>query len=291
MKIALLTTLSGLVETSRIKEEIEKLGHEFVFVDLKGFAYTNFDGEVNLPEMKTLLECDVVIARGIFNSLKSIATLLGYLRSKGVKVFDNNISTHLYSIDKVVDIFKLSLAQVPVPNTVYARSFSEYPGHFDKIGFPLVIKATRMGKGAGVFKFDNKESAEEYINTLQKGEIQAKSLLIQSFIPYVHDLRVLVIGRTMYGMKRIPGEGEFRANFSLGGAVEPFPLTNEIKELAADAIKAVGLEVAGVDILIEENGKMCVLEVNHTPGFEGMEKATNENIGKVYVDYALSTAK
>ncbi len=290
MKITLLTTLPSLIENRRIKEEVEARGDTFALVDMKEFSYKVINDTLSVPQMDVLLASDVVIVRGIFNAVKSIASLVAYLRAKGVRVFDNNLSSHPYSIDKVVDVFKLALAHIPTPNTVYARSFDEYPQLLEQVGYPAIIKSTRMGKGVGVNKYDTKEEAAQYINELKSNDANAKSYLIQSYIPYEHDLRVLVIGRTMYAMKRIPQSGEFRANFSLGGSVEPFPLTPEIEELSLRAITAVGLEIAGVDILIEPNGKKYILEVNHTPGFEGMEKALNSNIGSKFLEYVLDAA-
>ncbi len=95
----------------------------------------------------------------------------------------------------------------------------------------------------------------------------------------------------MYCMRRIPKTGDFRANFSLGGSVELFPITPEIEELSKRAIKSIGLSIAGVDVLIDKDNKLYILEVNHTPGMIGMEEATGENISKIYLEYAIAHAK
>jgi glutathione synthase/RimK-type ligase-like ATP-grasp enzyme len=92
-------------------------------------------------------------------------------------------------------------------------------------------------------------------------------------------------------MRRIPGEGEFRANFSLGGSVELFDLDEAGKKMAMKALKAVGLSIGGVDMLITEDNKRYILEVNHTAGFIGMELATSTNIGKIWVEHAIASAK
>ena len=94
----------------------------------------------------------------------------------------------------------------------------------------------------------------------------------------------------MYSMKRIPGEGEFRANFSLGGKVEIFKPDLETRDMALEAMRAVELKVGGVDVLITKDGKKCILEVNHTPGFVGMEEATKENITRKYVELVIEKA-
>jgi len=85
--------------------------------------------------------------------------------------------------------------------------------------------------------------------------------------------------------------GDFRANFSLGGTVEPFLLTDADKKLSITALNAIGMSVGGVDILIDKMNNRYILEVNHTAGFVGMEKATNKNIGKIFVEHAFKNAK
>jgi gamma-F420-2:alpha-L-glutamate ligase len=120
---------------------------------------------------------------------------------------------------------------------------------------------------------------------------QAKNYILQEYIPYVFDIRALIIGDRVYAMRRIPGEGEFRANFSLGGAVELFDLDREGHELAVKALSAINMSVGGVDILITKDDKRYILEVNHNAGFTGMEKATGENIGRVFLKHAIANAK
>ena len=91
----------------------------------------------------------------------------------------------------------------------------------------------------------------------------AKDYLLQEFIDYQVDLRVLAIGKKLFAMRRLPGKNEWRANFSLGGSVAPYVLEETDQKLARQAMKAVGLTIGGVDILISKNGQKYVLEVNH----------------------------
>lgn len=287
MKIALVTTLPGLKENERIATEAKNLGHEFELVDLKDF---NFFLKPELEQQLVHLDADVVIVRGIFNSIKATATILESLRKKGVRIFDNNFLTQQYLIDKVTDLLKLSLNNIPVPKTAYSRNFQDYLQMADDLKYPVIFKSTRMGKGANVFKLENRTSLEELLNDLQRKGKNAKSYLMQEFVDYEHDLRVLVIGERIFTMKRIPGDGEFRANFSLGGKVELFDLDSDGQALARQALKAVGMSVGGVDILIDKQNKRYILEVNHTAGMVGMEEATGENITQIYLNHAINSA-
>lgn len=287
MKIALVTTLPGLKENERIATEAKNLGHEFELVDLKDF---NFFLKPGLEQQLVHLDADVVVVRGIFNSIKATATILESLRKKGIRIFDNNFLTQQYLIDKVTDLLKLSLNNIPVPKTAYSRNFQDYLQMADDLKYPVIFKSTRMGKGANVFKLENRTSLEELLNDLQRKGKNAKSYLMQEFVDYEHDLRVLVIGERIFTMKRIPGDGEFRANFSLGGKVELFDLDSDGQALARQALKAVGMSVGGVDILIDKQNKRYILEVNHTAGMVGMEEATGENITQIYLNHAINSA-
>lgn len=289
MKITLITTLPGLVENTRIKEEVEKLGHEFTSVVLDDFEFAIKDNNLSVTGL-TDLKADVVIVRGVFSSIKTIAAIVKKLKGRGIRVFDNNFLEHRYSIDKVTDIVKLSLNGIPTPNTYYSRDWADYPKFGDKLGYPVVLKSTRMGKGAGVFKADSREELDQLIENLNSEDKNAKSYIMQEFVDYKYDLRVLVIGERVYCMRRIPGEGEFRANFSLGGAVELFDLDEEGKQLALKALNSIGMSCGGVDVLIDKDDNRYILEVNHTAGMLGMEQATGENITRIYVEHAINSA-
>lgn len=290
MKIGLLTTLPGLEENNRIAAEVAIMGHEFSLVDMRSFGFLLKDGKTQLaselPE-----DLDVLIIRGVFLSIKAITTITQNLRKTGLKVFDNNFMKHRYTIDKITDILRLSYAGIPVPTTGYSRDYTDWLGIASKIGYPVILKSTRAGKGFNVFKLNSEQELNKLKHDLVESGKNAKSYLLQQFFDYEHDLRCLVIGRNVFTMKRIPAEGEFRANFSLGGSVEPFDLSEDDRKLAIEALEAVNMSIGGVDILIGKNGERVILEVNHTAGFIGMEQALGQNIGKIWVEHAISEAK
>ena len=290
MKIALVTTLPALIENKRIKEEVEKLGHKFSLIDMREFGFKVVDGKLTADQI-TDIKADVVIVRGVFLAIKTISEIVNSLRTRGVKIFDNNFLEHRYSIDKVTDLVKLAVDGIMVPDCVYSRDFKDYPKLATKLGYPFVLKSSRMGKGASVYKIESEKELNDFVNRAEGEGKSAKSYILQEFIPYICDLRVLVVGDEVYTMRRIPAKGEFRANFSLGGKVETYNLDSEGKRLAIKALSAIDMSVGGVDILITKDDKRYVLEVNHTAGFVGMEKATGENIGKVYVEHAIASAK
>jgi RimK family alpha-L-glutamate ligase len=289
MQIALITTRYTLDENLRLKEEAESMGHEFKIFDCKQLEYGIVGDNLEIPKLKDL-QADLIIVRGVFDSVKSIAIYIKSLQKKGVKVFDNNFLDHRYSINKVADILKLATAGIPIPDSYHLHSFEEYFKAADKIGYPVICKLTRTGKGARVFKIDNRDELTAWVKETEERGTEPKSYMIQKFIDYEHDLRILIIGERMFCMKRIPGVGEFRANFSLGGSVELFNLDEAGKEMAFEALHAVDLSVGGVDMLIGKDGSRTILEVNHTAGFVGMEQATGQNIGKIWLEHAIASA-
>lgn len=289
MNIILITTKGSLEENQRISTEVKNLGHELALIDLKEFEYEIVNGKMSVAEFDNL-KPDIIIMRGVFNSIKSISAYVEGLRARGIKVFDNNFLVHKYSINKIADSVKLTMAGIPIPDTFHLHSFDKFLPCAEKIGYPIICKLTRTGKGAGVYKYDSEAGFARYIEKLKGWGSEAKNFLLQEFIDYKFDLRILIIGENMFCMRRIPGKGEFRANFSLGGSVELFDLDEAGRELARKALKAVDVNVGGVDMLIDESGKRYILEVNHTSGMLGMEKATGKNITKIYVEYAIAKA-
>ncbi len=289
MKIALITTLPSLIENKRIEEESKALGHSFELVNLKEFVFKIRDSKLSVGELSDV-NADIYIVRGIFNSLKPITSILKKMREGGAKIFDNNLLNHKYSINKVADLAKLALAGIPTPDTYHVRDWDDYKSAGEKLGYPFVVKSTRAGKGMGIYKIEDEMGLKELIVLLQNDDKKPKNFILQEFFDYDVDLRALVIGDDVFTMQRIPAEGEFRANFSLGGSVKQYDLSDEDKKLAIDALNAVSMSVGGVDILIGKDGRRVILEVNHTAGMVGMEKATGENITRLYVEHALANA-
>ncbi len=290
MKIVLLSTIGPNFKIDRVVREAKSLGHECIPVSIGEIDLQIKNNELVLPGV-TDLTADVVILHSIFTSVKNVISLVKHFRTKGIKVFDNNYSEIYYSINKVADLTKLALENFPLPNSFHTSSFEEYPTLCAEIGYPVIIKPIKTGKGRGIEKLEDPAQLEDFIKKAQSEEHSASYYLLQEFIPYEKDLRILIIGERVYAMRRFPREGDFRANFSLGGTVELITPDEETKALAKKALHCIGLSIGGVDVLITPEGKRYVLEVNHNPGIEGIESATGENIAKTYLEHALKNAR
>lgn len=233
---------------------------------------------------------DYLIIRGGFSSISMTMELVKYCRFLGIKVFDNNLTEIRYLINKKADFIKLARAGVPIPDTYNVSTLEQFIEL--NLEFPMVLKPTNTGKGAGVIKVSSLEEVEIFFADETNKEKKWNAYVFEPIIDYEHDLRVLVMGGEVLGtMKRIPRSGDFRANFSLGGTVEPFEAIQEIKDLAIKAAKATGLLISGVDVLVEKTGKLWVLETNRTPGMEGITKANGNIISEKALQFMLDNAK
>lgn len=243
-----------------------------------------FDGQVFNHE-----EYDLVIVRNAMFELKASLLFLKYCKEKGINVMDNNLTSTGYAINKKFDYFEFSKNKLPIPKTYFFRSIENLDKFLDREGealFPLVMKPINAGQGMHVRLVHSRE--EIYEKIANEFENKLKVIMFQEFIDYVADLRVFVLGGKVIGcMRRIPAEGDWRANFSLGGTVEKYEATSEIVELALAAANSVNLELGGIDILVLKDGSILLLEANRTPGVEGISEAMNDNISLKYLEYTL----
>ena len=177
MKLILITTQSDLEENNRIAEEARKLGYDFELQDLKKFEFGIIDGKIDTVNYSAE-GGDIIIIRGVFNSIKAISAHIEGLRMKGVKVFDNNFLIHKYSINKLADMLKLAHARLNVPDLYHVHAFDNYPKYAERLGFPVILKLTRTGKGAGVYKLNSMEELKNFIERVDELGVEAKTYLI-----------------------------------------------------------------------------------------------------------------
>ncbi|WP_131782186.1 ATP-grasp domain-containing protein [Legionella gresilensis] len=179
---------------------------------------------------------------------------------------------------------------LPVPKTMALNLFTSFEIIKKEIGFPLVIKNMISARGIGVCLCETVNSFQDLMGLLSAQFNQ--QLVIQQFIAdsYGRDLRVLVVGQEIVGcMQRISKTG-FKANYSLGGDVEPYNINPDIAKLALECTQIVNLDISGVDLLFGKDGYF-ICEANSSPGFKGMELATGEDIATKIMQYIISKVK
>ncbi|WP_074406884.1 MULTISPECIES: 30S ribosomal protein S6--L-glutamate ligase [Aquimarina] len=191
----------------------------------------------------------------------------------------------LQSRDKLRSLQILSKAGLGLPKTVftnYSKDVSEVISHVG--GAPLIIKLLEGTQGLGVVLAETKTAAESVLEAFNG--LQAR-VIVQEFIKEAKgaDIRVLVVDERVVGaMKRQGKEGEFRSNLHRGGSASVITLSEEEEQAAIKAAKALKMGVAGVDMLQSDRGPL-ILEVNSSPGLEGIENATGKDIAKTIIRY------
>jgi ribosomal protein S6--L-glutamate ligase len=182
----------------------------------------------------------------------------------------------------------MAMHKLPMPDTAFANSHHDTEDLIQMVGgTPLVIKLLQSSQGKGVVLAENRKSAVCLIDALRNAEA---SFLVQQFIAEAagQDLRCIVLdGKVIAAMVRRANGDEFRANLHKGGAALEARITPEERKLAIKAANRLGLKFAGVDILRSSKGPL-LLEVNSSPGLEGIEKTTKVNVAAQVFDYIES---
>ncbi|MEZ5004275.1 MAG: 30S ribosomal protein S6--L-glutamate ligase [Chitinophagales bacterium] len=285
MKIVVLSRNANLYSTRRLVEAGKKRKHEMLVVD-----HTKCDIiiEKKKPAIsyrhELLTDVDAVIPR-IGASVTFYGTAV-VRQFEMMKVFTAVESQALMrSRDKLRSLQVLSRAGLGLPKTVFTNYSKNVKDVIRAVGgAPVVIKLLEGTQGLGVVLADNDNAAESVLEAFNG--LKAR-VIVQEFIKEAKgaDIRAFVVDGVVVGaMKRQGKKGEFRSNLHRGGSAEIIELTDEEENAALKAARTMGLGVAGVDMLQSERGPL-ILEVNSSPGLEGMESATNKDIAKTIIRY------
>ncbi len=291
MNIVILSRNAQLYSTDRLVEEAQKRGHKVEVID---------------P-----LQCDIIIEKekptiyykdryldyvdAIIPRIGASVTFYGCAVVRQFEMMNTfTIVTSeaiLKSRDKLKSLQRLSKAGIGMPKTVftnYSRDAEEVIKHVG--GAPVIIKLLEGTQGLGVVLAETKSAAESVLEAFNG--LQAR-VIVQEFIKEANgaDIRALVVdGYVVGAMKRQGKEGEFRSNLHRGGTAKIIKLNHDELKLATQAAKALKLPVCGVDMLQSSRGPL-LLEVNSTPGLEGIESATGRNIAKSIIAFIEKNTK
>jgi ribosomal protein S6--L-glutamate ligase len=279
LRIGLLASNPELYSNKRIMEAGEMRGHEMHFLNIKE-CYMKLDAktpEIHYRGGLILNQFDAVIPR-----IRPSITFYGCALTRqfeALNVYCLNSSTAItQSRDKLFSLQLLLQSGIDIPTTGFANSPLDTDDLIKMVGgSPLIVKLLEGTQGKGVVLAETKKAAESVINAFKS--LNA-NILVQEFIKEANgkDLRLFVIdGKVVAAIQREALPGEFRANIHLGGTASVIKPTVEEKKIAIRAAKAMDLKVAGVDIIRSSKGPL-LLEVNSSPGLEGIEGATNKDI-------------
>ncbi len=293
MKIILLASNPELYSNRRLIEAAAKAGHDIQFVNIRDCYIKIAAGnpEIYYKDDKKLENIDAVIPRIRPSMTFYGTTIVRQFEMMNVYCLNKSLPT-ISSRDKLHTLQLLSHENLPMPTTSFSHSVDETK-HLIKMvgGAPLVIKLLEGTKGVGVVLAETGKAAESVINAFKSLKAD---ILVQEFIKESkgRDIRCFVVGnKVVAAMERQAEEGEFRANMHLGGKARAIEITDEERAIAIKAVKTIGLEIAGVD-LVRSNSGPKILEINSSPGLEGIEAATGVDIaGKVIAFLEKMVAK
>ncbi|MGK7927454.1 MAG: 30S ribosomal protein S6--L-glutamate ligase [Spirulina sp.] len=290
MKIAILSQDPRLYSTKRLKEAGEQQGHKIRVVNyLRCYMNITSRKPTVVYNGHPLESFDAIIPRiGASRTFYGTAVVRQF---EVMGVFSANDSQAISrSRDKLRCLQILARDGVGLPVTGFAHATQDIDGLIETVGgAPLVIKLLEGTQGIGVVLAETRQAAKSVIEAFRGLDA---NILVQEFIEEAKgsDLRCLVVGgKVVAAMKRQGAEGEFRSNLHRGGKAEAVKLTPEERSTAVRSAKAMGLRVAGVDLLRSHHGPV-VMEVNSSPGLEGIEKATGIDVAGKIIEFVAKNA-
>lgn len=291
MKIAILSRNKNLYSTRRLVEAGEAMGHQ---VDVIDTLHCYMDITSSRPTVRyhgqELPKYDAVIPR-IGASITFYGTAV-VRQFEMMDTFSINESVAISrSRDKLRSLQLLSRKGIGLPRTGFANRPDKIKDLIKNVGgAPLVIKLLEGTQGIGVVLAETNKTAEAIIEAFMGLDAD---ILVQEFVKEAGgaDIRCLVVGgKVVAAMKRQGAEGEFRSNLHRGGSATLVKLTKEERATAVNAAKVMGLNFCGVDILQSSTGPM-VMEVNSSPGLEGIETATGKDVASMVIDFIVKNSK
>jgi len=291
MKIAVLSTNRNLYSTRRLMEAGKERGHEMVVINHKR-CY------MNITSHSPGIHYNGQVIEGVDAVIPRIGASVSFYGTAVVRQFEmmgvysvNESVAITRSRDKLRALQLLSRKGIGLPVTGFANSPDDTEDLLEFVGgAPVVIKLLEGTQGVGVVLAETKQAAESVIEAFSG--LKA-NFMVQEFIKEAKgaDLRCLVVGdKVVASMKRQGKEGEFRSNLHRGGSAKLIKITPEERSTAVRSAKVMGLNVAGVDLLRSNHGPV-VMEVNSSPGLEGIEKATEKDVAGLIIQFIEKDAR
>ena len=291
MKIAILSNGNANYSTKRLVEEAEKRGHKATVIKYKN-CYISLDEKHPNVYYKgdKLSGFDAIIPRISNNMTKYGCAIVRQFEMQGIWTASSSIAI-TRARDKLRSQQILTKAGVDTPKTLVSRNTADIDDLLEQIGLPVIIKLATGTHGNGVVLADTKKAAKSALQAFYLYNEDGTNILLQEYVKESAgtDIRAFVVGsRVVASMQRQSLDDDFRSNLHKGGLGTSIKLTDEEKKLAIRAAKAMGLHIAGVDLMRSDKGPV-VLEVNASPGF-GIERVTGRDVASKIIEYVEHNA-
>ena len=290
MKILILSRNPALYSTARQVEAAQQRGHEVEVID---YLRCHMRITTNTPQVvflgRSLEEFDAVVPRiGATHTFYGTAVVRQF-QEAGVYTVNTSAAISR-SRDKLRSLQILAGAGIDMPATGFGHATRDVEGLLETVGgAPLVLKLLEGTQGKGVVLAETKKSAESVIGAFRQLDA---NFIVQKFIAEAggSDIRAFVVGnRVVAAMMRTAPPGEFRSNVHQGGTVQNIKLTPKERGLALRAARAMGLNVAGVDLIRSDDGPL-LLEINSSPGLQGIEAASGVDVAGEIIEFIVENA-
>ncbi len=292
MDIGLLSVSMNVYSTKRIAEEAEKLGHYIEQIDHTKCSVKLGPGkpQIYFGEEDITNEFDAIIPRIGAKVSRHGAAIVKQFEMNGIFSTARSLSI-LRARNKVRTLQIMARKGIPIPETLFSINPDNIKKQIEILGgAPVIIKLQEGTQGIGVILAETKKSAKSIIDTFYKMDT---SILIQKYIEESNgeDIRIFVVGnKIVASMKRMSEVGEFRSNVHRGGSTAAVKLSAKEQFIALNATKHIGLGVAGVDLIRSKKGPLLI-EVNASPGLQGIEAATGINVAREIIMFVERNGK
>ncbi len=297
MNICILThgrgvfTTGTTVSTKRLVEAATARGHNVRVINA---ALCSLDVSSSQPKIMYEGEdigmaFDAIIPRIMPSLTGYAAAVLRQFEMNGIYTTARSIAI-VRARDKFRAIQLLAKSNIDIPRTIFSRESAKIDSLIEEVGLPAIVKLDKSTQGKGVVIAETRKAAK---SVLQAFYVLDSSVLLQEFIAESEgsDIRAFVVGnRVVASMKRQSLTDDFRSNLHQGGHGSAIKLTPEQEKVALRAAKAMGLQICGVDMILSDRGPL-VLEVNATPGIEGIEAVTKRDVADKIIQYVENNAK
>ena len=289
-RLIILSRAPSLYSTKRMKEEAEAAGWNVRIIDPLKLSIVVDDDGGRLLHKGWPVDCDAVIPRIGHSITRRGVSVVRAFERMGVIVLNKGDGIQS-SRDKLLASQKMNEGGVPIPTTAQVGTWQDTRRAVSRVGgTPCVIKTNEGTHGSGVFLAHTEQQARQLVYQMLERGLRP---LVQEYIRESHgqDIRAFVVGgKVVASMRRKAKGSEFRSNFHLGGEVEKLAISDEYAKIACKAAEILGLEIAGVDMLESDRGPL-VLEVNSSPGLEGIEAASGVNVASRIISNLVSLHK
>jgi len=290
VKLGILSRKASLYSTRRLAEAAQERGHDVEIVD-----YSRCYMNITSHKPQVLLAGEALTFDAVVPRIGASLTFYGTAvvrQFEMMGVFSANESQAIVrSRDKLRALQLLAAEGIGLPVTGFARSTKDIDGLIRVVGdAPVIIKLLEGTQGVGVVLAETHKAAESVITAFRQLDA---NILVQEFIKEAEgsDIRAFVVdGKVVASMMRTAAKGEFRSNLHRGGTATPIKLTPEERSTAVRSAKLLGLKVAGVDMLRSNHGPV-IMEVNSSPGLEGIETSTGKDVAGIIVEFVEKNAQ